>query len=73
MPRFAAEKVLNDPNASLSDIHKCIGRLSEEIGNLNCRSGADPQLTGDLRELVELKEKLEEKYDAKSTSESKNS
>ena len=68
MPRFAAQKVLNNPNATLQELHECIGKLNEEIGNLHCRCYADPQLTGDLSELVQLLEKLEEKYNAKTSS-----
>ena len=70
MPRYAALKVLNNPQATLQELHKCIGKLNEEIGNLHCRCHADPQLTGDLRELVELLEKLEEKYEENAKSNS---
>ena len=72
MPLESARKVLNNPEASKQELHDCIIKINREIGHLSCRCNSEPQLVPDLIELEKIHSELEEKYNAKSDGEPKN-
>jgi len=72
MPLETAKKILNDPKASIQQLHDCISKISREIGHLSCRCNSEPQLVPDLIELEKIHDELQRKYNAKSESEPKN-